>query len=305
MSDSDRDTHEINELPEEQTMSTADWISRGIRASDEEIEALQPSWEIPEKIGIVADLGHNLTKDEVIEEGIESIEAGACALHIHILGEDGTETTDIDVWREVLSAIKDEYPNVIIDGGFRGDTFDEQMEFIREGLFDLVAFGRVSNPDYLEEAFKVMNRHGAKPQISAFNSSYIQRRKALYIDSGMIDRPSLWSINPGNAYNGLMFNNPNSMAYGLLFMTNMIKESEPDSVILCTAAGRYSNYVPAQAALLGHHMRVGMGETRWRFPHTAEELKDNQTAIEDAVTIAKGLGRTPATPSEFRDIIGL
>lgn len=303
MSEDHRDTHEINELPTDQTMSTADWISRGIRASDEEIENLQPRWDVPEKIAIIADLGHNLYKEEVIEEGIESIEAGASALHIHILGEDGTEITDIDVWREVLDEIKAEHPDVVIHGGFRGDTFDEQMEFVREGLFDIVAFGRVSNPDYLEQAFAVMDEHGAKPQISAFNASYIQRRSGLYLDTGLIDTPSMWSINPGNPYNGLPFSDPDSMAYGLLFMLNQITNADPDAVICCSASGTYSNYVPAQAALLGHHMRVGMGETRWRFPHTDEELEDNQTAIQDAVSIATSLGREPASPGELRDML--
>lgn len=305
MSDHPRETHEINDLPDDQTMGAADWISRGIRASAREIESLQPRWDVPEKIAIIADLGHNLRKKEVIEEGIASIDAGASALHIHVLGEDGTETTDIDVWREVLDAIKAEHPDVVIDGGFRGDTFDEQMEFVREGLFDIVAFGRVSDPEYLERAFAVMDEHGAKPQIGVFNASFIQRRKALYVDSGLIDKPSLWSINPGNPYNGLPFSSPESMAYGLLFMTNEIKNADPDAVICCAASGTYSSYVPAQAAILGHHMRVGIGETRWRFPHRDEVLEENQTAIQDAVTIARGLGREPARPDEFREMLDL
>lgn len=293
------------ELPDNQVMSTADWSDRSSLASDEEIEALQSRWDIPEKVCITADLGHHLSKEEVIEESLAAIEAGAGSIHIHILDEDGNETSDIAVWHEVLDEIKDEYPNVVIDGGFRGDTFDEQMKFIREGLFDVVSFGRVSNPDYLERAFKVMDEHGAKPKITAYNSSFIQRRSTLYVDTGLIDKPSLWSITPGKLYNGLPFSDPETMVTGLVFLTGLIKDADPDANIMCTSSGLYSSYIPAQAALLGHHMRVGLGETRWRYPHKDEKLKDNRTAIEDAVSLARSIGREPATPGEFRETMGL
>lgn len=300
------DTHAMSQLPEDQKMSGAGWIERGVRASDDEIERLQPRWDIPSKVAITADLGHHLTHSEVVDEAISSLDAGASAVHMHILEEDGqNETNDLAVWKDVVGQIRDEYPNAVIDGGFRGETFDEQMSFIREGLFDVVSFGRVSNPEYLESAFDVMAEHDAKPKIGVFNSSYIQRRKALYVDTDIIKSPSLWSINPGNPYEGLPFADPDAMVQALLFMTRSIREADPDAQIMCTAAGRYSSYVSAQAAILGHHMRVGMGETRWRHPHTEETLKDNKTAIEDAASVARGVGREPATPSEYREMLEL
>ena len=59
-----------------------------------------PKWQIPEKVAIiVAPTGASFTKqqnpyqpysvDEIVNESIESVEAGACSVHVHVRDENG------------------------------------------------------------------------------------------------------------------------------------------------------------------------------------------------------------------------
>jgi 3-keto-5-aminohexanoate cleavage enzyme len=58
-----------------------------------------------------------------------------------------------------------------------------------------------------------------------------------------------------------------------------------------------------QSCLLGGHMRVGL-EDNIRLPN-GELAKGSYEQVEVAVKIAECLGRTPATPDEAREIMGL
>lgn len=306
MGDNQSSEHELGDLPDEVTRSDAQWIRKGVRASDAEIERLQSRFEVSEQVAILADLGHHLTATEVVTEAKESIDAGASALHLHIKEDEDTRNRDkLSLWREVIGEIRDDEPDVVIDGGFRGDTYEESMDFIREGLFDVVTFELVSNPDYIEPALEVIREHSAKPRLTVFDTSDILLAKNVYIEPGLVETPALWSVMLGNPYKGLPMSDPIEMARGLSFIVEHIKKIDPGAEILVTASGIPSSYLTGQAILLGEHVRLGMGETRWKYPHKGDRLTSNVEAIEDAVSVARGLGRTPATPSEFREMIGL
>ena len=298
--------HELGDLPEEVTRSDAQWIRKGVRATDEEIERLQPRYDISEKVVILGDLGHHLTASEVVEEAKDSIDAGASALHLHIKDEGEHEgQSKIDLWRDVIGEIREKDPKIVIDGGFRGDTYEESMAFIEEGLFDVVTFELVSNPEYIKPALEVIRKNGAKPRMTVFDTSDLLLAKNVYIESGLIETPALWSVMLGNPYKGLPATDPSTMAQGLTFIVDHIKRIDPGAVILVTASGIPSSYLTGQAILLGEHVRLGMGETRWKYPHKEDKLESNVDAIEDVVSVARGLGRTPASPSEFRKMIGI
>lgn len=122
-----------HDFDEEDPMKTGtDWIWVGVHLSKaEEAEWVEPG-DVPEKIAVKVDVGHTHRARRVIEESLASIDAGACAVHLHILDEEGNDTNDIDLWEHVVCSIKDEYPEVLIDSALRGDTFEEQMVHVEE-----------------------------------------------------------------------------------------------------------------------------------------------------------------------------
>ena len=59
------------------------------------------------------------------------------------------------------------------------------------------------------------------------------------------------------------------------------------------------------AAALGLHIRVGMEDTVWRWPHRDDKLESNLQALESAKALAGVLGRSVATRLEYRKLMGL
>ena len=95
------------------------------------------------------------------------------------------------------------------------------------------------------------------------------------------------------------------MIDGLLRLTTLIRDTDPDAVILVCAAARASTYLVTVAAALGLHIRVGMEDTVWRWPHRPEKLESNLQAFRSGAAIAELLGRDVATFAQYREIMGL
>lgn len=99
--------------------------------------------------------------------------------------------------------------------------------------------------------------------------------------------------------------NPRAMVEGLLLLVNRIKELDEDSVIMVSSAGRASIYIATLALLLGLHVRVGMEDVLFRYPHKDQIIKSNVEEVESIIEIAKQLGRRPAIAKEYRDMISI
>lgn len=99
--------------------------------------------------------------------------------------------------------------------------------------------------------------------------------------------------------------NPRQMIDGLMRFTSLIRDVDPEAKILVCAAGRASIYLATVAATLGLHIRVGMEDTVWKWPHKQEKLSSNLEAFRMAKQIVEALGREVATPAEYRQIMGL
>jgi 3-keto-5-aminohexanoate cleavage enzyme len=64
-------------------------------------------------------------------------------------------------------------------------------------------------------------------------------------------------------------------------------------------------YVVTVAAAMGLHVRVGMEDTIWRWPHRNDLVDSNLQYLEMAKQLAAVLGREVATHAEYREIVGL
>jgi 3-keto-5-aminohexanoate cleavage enzyme len=95
------------------------------------------------------------------------------------------------------------------------------------------------------------------------------------------------------------------MIDGLQRITRLIRNVDSDAKLLVCSAGRASSYLVTLAALAGLHIRVGMEDTVWRWPHRQEKIESNLQAFEAARDIVTLLGREVATPAAYREIMGL
>lgn len=291
---------------EDPSKTTTALIWEGVEEDPAEFGRLQPPWPIPTSVAIKADVGHHFQAAEVIDASVASVRAGACAVHLHIRDEQDRDSGDLGLWREVIGEIKQQAGDVPIDSGLRGTTYEERMSHIRERLFDICCVIPTWEHGYMTRALNEMREHGVKPEFCIWDTTDIGIAKSRFVDKGLLEPPTSWLLVPSTAYYGMPMPTPVLMARGLIHLIELVQSVDPDGVITVCASGRPSSYATTQSMLLGHHVRPGLGETHWRYPHRDDDGHvTTPDLVADAVAVARALGRDPATPDEYRAILGL
>lgn len=288
---------------------------------------IQKAWDIPEKVIVVSavcggfyDKEQNpqlpYNPEEVRKEALECIEAGASGVHLHVRGPKGYSVGKLDYFHALIDPIREKYGSkVLVEGcSIAGRNFEEQVGVLKERLFEvspvvptavftgdtLFAF----SPKFLEEHVRVMDENNCKPQIAVHTPGDVDNCERFLIKPRLLRKPYYWIILHGLPGCTPM-PNAKAMCEGLLLTVNRIKEVDRESVIMVCAAGRASIYLPTLAILLGFHVRVGMEDTLWKYPHKNELITSNAEATSSIIEIARQLGRTAATAEDYRKIVGV
>ncbi|MCS7142257.1 MAG: 3-keto-5-aminohexanoate cleavage protein [Aigarchaeota archaeon] len=309
---------------------TRHWYRLGL--SDKWFTFDEPPWDLPDKLiigvapyGIFIDREMNpfqpIYPHEIIKEFEECIPLGAVALHTHARDEKGN-INDPDkasqFLHSVIDPIKKKYGrNVVFDGGiaYYGKTVEENLFPVTEGLYEVAivnpALGqmgeyiRVYTPRVIQAQAEYCEAHGVKPLIDIHDTHDIWNAKKWLIDTGILSRPTFWHILGPMPGGFIYMPNVESMIEGLLYIVKRIKEIDKEAIILVTQPSRPSIYFIALAILMGLHVRVGMEDTLWKYPHSNELCTSNAEIVKATSDIARALGRRPATADEYRKMIGI
>lgn len=281
----------------------SDWIVEGIELVDgttgtRQLSELQPRWDVPDTVAVTADLAHRCRPEGVIDEALACIDAGASALHVHVSDDSGF-SGDLETWEHVVTEIRAEEPDVVIDVGPHGDTFEERTALIRSGFADVVTVLPSFDPEYGRRLVSVMDEEGVVPAFRTAGGS-VTRARAHYLDRIAAPDPVLWVVGSGNPYWHVPHNDPFAMVSDLILRLRAIEDVDPDGRVTAIAGGRASVFLAAQAMLFGCDVRGGVAETSWRYPHSDLEIEHTHQMVEDVVAVAKGIGREPLTPAEYR-----
>ncbi len=298
-----------------------DWGTRGVDFR------VQTPWEIPDKFFVsAAVVGSFVNKDqnphqpilpeEVRDAFFAAIEAGAAGIHVHVRGRDGKPTAEAAVYHEVLDPIIEKYgDDVVVDGGtMTGRTFEECMTPVSEGLFDLCIVNptsgllgdrlRAMSPDTMQAQAKYYQALGVRCVVDVHEASSIWNAKRHLIDTGILETPFIWHLLPGIP-GTLYLPNVRATWDGVAFLVDRIREIDPDSIILSSDAGRASVYGTTINHLLGLHLRVGMEDVLYKYPHKNDLIETSAEAVREAIELGKILGKEPMTAKEFRELAGL
>jgi 3-keto-5-aminohexanoate cleavage enzyme len=246
---------------------------------------------------------------------MQSIEAGAVCIHIHARSDEGNSVDDLDdllrKYHLIIDPIKEKYGNnVIIDLNTVMPTFENEMALIKSGLAELSPVntyieGTVIPKKYVQAEVHLMQENGVKPQIAVYCDGDIDRAKSWLIDTGIIEKPLIWDLLPSYARGGTPIYDEFSMAEILMWQVRQIRHIDPESVIMVAGSGRPSSYLTTMAIVLGLHVKVGMEDTYFRWPHKDDIIDSNAKVVADTIAIARALGRRPATANEYRALLGL
>jgi 3-keto-5-aminohexanoate cleavage enzyme len=287
-----------------------------------------PKWKIPEKVMISTTItgaffskrsnpNQPITVDEIRDSAEECIKAGAPNIHIHVRDDGGFNALDPQRFHDVIAPLRKKYPEVMFDGCLVAVTDAESAAMestIKTGLFDALPVNTTAiccgdsmffkPPHVVIEKTRLVQEAGAKPIISVYDDGDIDNARRFLVASGLLAKPYYWLILPALPGCSPM-HNPEQMVDGLMRMVRSIRDIDADAFILVCAAGRASTYLATFALLLGLHVRVGMEDTLWPYPHRDDIIRHNVEQFQQMRQIATLLGRELMTPAEYRQAIGL
>jgi uncharacterized protein (DUF849 family) len=274
-----------------------------------------------------------VTPRQLIDEAVRCHDAGAAVVHVHARNpEDGSPTTDIEIYRTILRGIKEKTRAIIspTTGGTATMTPEQRINTVRELKPEMATFnagslnfalypvaGKIDaykypwEKDYLEstENFifpntfrslhvfcSIMREVGTLPEIEVYDIGQINNI-AHIIKEGYLDKPLYLQF-----VMGILGGIPATFD-NLLFLVNTARKSLGDFRWSVCAAGRHQFPMGVANMLMGGFMRVGLEDNL--YLEKGRLATSSAEQVEKAVRIASELGLEIATADEARKMLGL
>jgi len=274
-----------------------------------------------------------LTPDQLANEAVRSEAAGAAVVHVHARNpEDGKPSTELELYREILSGIKSKTKLVVspTTGGTATMTPEERIRVVKElkpematfnaGSFNFALYpvvNKIENfqypweKEFLEstESFifpntftslkvfcKTMNEVQTKPELEVYDVGQITNL-AQIIREGYLKKPLYLQF-----VLGILGGIPASLD-NLLYLTNTAQRALGEFQLSVCAAGRHQFPMGVVNMIQGGHMRVGLEDNL--YISKGQLAKSSAEQVEKAIRFARELGLEVASPDDAREILGL
>jgi uncharacterized protein (DUF849 family) len=244
---------------------------------------------------------------EQIDSTAEAFAAGASLVHVHVRDDNENPSSDAGRFAAVRDGIRQRCPGIIIQfsTGGRGRRPDERasMLHLRPDMASL-ATGSVNfpnsvyenSPDFIAALARRMREHDVKPECEIFDLAMLYNAADL-VHQGLIKPP---------AHVQFVLGVPNAQPARreiLEFEVSELTKVMPDATWTAAGIGRHQLEVNRWALELGGHCRTGL-EDNVRFDKT-RLAAGNAELVTRLAGLCAEYGRSPATPSEARAILGL
>jgi uncharacterized protein (DUF849 family) len=244
---------------------------------------------------------------EQVEATHEAYEAGAALVHIHVREDDGSPSSDPELFNAVQLGVRKHCPGMIVQfsTGGRGRELAERgsMLHLRPDMASL-ATGSVNfptavyenPPDFVEALACRMQEEGIKPEIEVFDLAMLYNAAQL-VSSGQLLAPLHVQFVLGlkNALPG--------RRRTLEFMVSELEDLLPGSTWTAAGIGRHQLDANHWALELGGHCRTGL-EDNLRFD-SKRLAASNAELVARVAELAARYDRPVANAGQARKILGL
>jgi len=254
------------------------------------------------------------TPEEIAKDAAAAREVGAAIAHIHARTDEGGQTVDTDVYREIYHEVRDRTDILInFSTGAVGFSIEERLDYLREVQPDIAALNMgsmnyakysESNDEFVfnmvfENSFddiqrfvKTMKEAGVKPELECFDTGHIGNSRP-FLKSGELQHPLQFSLIMG-VLGGIPATIEN--------LTDQVRQLPDDSNWQVIGISQDQWPLVGAALSMGGNVRVGL-EDNFYLP--SGEMSTNPGLVEKAAKMSRNVGREPATPDEAREILGM
>lgn len=276
-----------------------------------------------------------VTPQEIADQAIAAVEAGAAILHLHArVPETGQPTGDPDVYAQFLPVIRqrtDAVVNLTTGGSATmplddrlaaASRFKPEMCSLNMGSINFAFHGAgrriatwkhawekdyvLNSDDYIfrntfrdiDRIIATMGESGTRFEHECYDVGHLYNL-AYFVDAGVVRAPFFIQMIFG-ILGGIGPDLENLMFMKATADRLFGRDAFRWSVL---AAGRHQMPFLTQAALLGGHVRVGLEDSL--FIERGELATSNAQQVEKIVRILREMGHEPATPAEARAMLDL
>ena len=256
------------------------------------------------------------TPVELGEEALRAVNAGASSVHIHAREDDGTPSWRPEVFKAITKEVRERCPTVIINysTGALGLPVEERIKHLPYTKPEMAAFNMGSmnyaifskkqkkfhwnavfenSFDTMMTVVKSMNENNIIPEMECFDTGHIRNAQPLR-EMGLIPDNASYSLVMG-VLGGIPATPENLM--------HQIKQVPEGANWQSIIISRNQWQLNSLAAMMGGNIRVGL-EDNFYLPN-GEMATSNGALVEQAVAIAKIMGREVATIEESREMLGI
>lgn len=237
-------------------------------------------------------------------------------VHIHAREDNGIPSWRTEVFEEISKEVRKRCPNVIINysTGAIGLSVEERTAHLPATKPEMAAFNMGSmnyaifskrnkqfiwnavfenSFDTMSKVVTTMNENDICPEMECFDTGHIRNAEPLRA-MGLIPENACYSL-----VMGVLGGIP-ATAENLIHQSKQVPEGAFWQSIVIS---RKQWQLTAQSIILGGNIRVGL-EDNFYLPN-GEMAKSNGELVEQAVSLARTLGREPATIAETREWLNI
>jgi 3-keto-5-aminohexanoate cleavage enzyme len=253
---------------------------------------------------------------EIVEQGVAAWNAGAAVLHVHARAPDGSNTMDLEIYREIHAQLCQQTDAVVqlTTGGSprlpvseRINTvyLDPEMCSLNLGLLNFFIGGEQvffpNHRDDIERFGREMAARNVRPEFEIYSSVMLEEAAHL-LAADILSAPYVLNFVLHTPTQGGQRGTPQN----LLDMTSRLSELPVDPAdlrVTVSSMGATQLPITTMALAMGLNVRVGLEDNV--FFRRGELANSNAQLVERTARIAQELEREIADPSQARALLEL
>ncbi len=252
-----------------------------------------------------------ITVQEIVDDVREAVKIGITMVHLHARDEQtGEPTYKAEVYREIITGIREFSSDIVICVSLSGRTFSEfekradclnlegnvkpDMGSLTLSSVNFNKQASMNNPEMIQALALKMKRRGILAELEAFDTGMINYAKYLE-GKGLLEPPHYFNLILGNVA---------CAQADLLHIGIMLCDLPPNSFWSLGGVGDYQLTVNSIAIAAGGGVRVGLEDNIWYDPNRSR-LARNAELIARIHRLAEAHGRDIMTPAELRRLLNL